>query len=296
MQQEYLDTSKYEISLHSIDSRFSDLKNNVNSEFRVNNPRVLKNVIRVRLSSIEVPLVEPMFSSLKGNVTMRVRLGTSATYVQTGVLLAGNYTAGALVTAIQAKLQVIDSSFTITLNGISGLISITNTATTFTIDFASTIDKIASRPTYWGLGYYLGFRDTVVSATYSGLTGGYSVFGTSVVNVSPNSYYLVRLQCPDEVVNVTHRTLEGGFVSAFAKIVLTNNYYQIQFNDGSNWVRNEYTFVSPVNIPYFQISIIDPWGELVNMMDADWSYTIEVTEIKNSKIYDKLITTYQKSS
>jgi len=293
MQQEYLDTSKYEISLHSIDSRFSDLKNNVNSEFRVNNPRVLKNVIRVRLSSIEVPLVEPMFSVLKGNVTMRVRLGTGA-YVQTGALLAGNYTAGALVTAIQAKLQVIDTHFTIGLNGISGLITITNSATVFTIDFASPVDKIASRPTYWGLGYYLGFRDTVISATYSGVTGGYSVFGTSVVNVSPNSYYLVRLQCPDEAVNVTHRTVGGGFISAFAKIVLTNDFYQIQFGDNSNWVRNEYTFVSPVNIPHFQISLLDPWGELVNMMDADWSYTIEVTEIKNSKIYDKAIMTYQK--
>jgi hypothetical protein len=293
MQQEYLDTSKYEISLHSIDSRFSDLKNNVNSEFRVNNPRVLKNVIRVRLASVEVPLVEPMFSILKGNVTMRVRLGTGA-YVQTGALLAGNYTAGALVTAIQAKLQVIEPHFTISLNGISGLISITNSTSAFTIDFASPVDKIASRPTYWGLGYYLGFRDTVISATYSGVTGGYSVFGTSVVNVSPNSYYLVRLQCPDEAVNVTHRTVGGGFISAFAKIVLTNDFYQIQFGDNSNWVRNEYTFVSPVNIPHFQISLLDPWGELVNMMDADWSYTIEVTEIKNSKIYDKAIMTYQK--
>ena len=293
MQQEYLDTSKYEISLHSIDSRFSDLKNNVNSEFRVNNPRVLKNVIRIRLSSIEVPLVEPMFSAIKGNVTMRVRIG-NATYVETGTLLAGNYTAGALITAIDAKLKVIDSRFTINLNGISGLISITNTGTAFTIDFASSLDKIASRPTYWGLGYYLGFRDTVVTSIYSGLTGGYSVFGTSVINVSPNAYYLVRLQCPDNVVNVTHRTVGGGFISAFAKIVLTNNFYQIQFDDNSNWVRNEYTFVSPVNIPHFQISLLDPWGELVNMMDADWSYTIEVTEIKNSKLYEKALMTYQK--
>jgi len=294
MQQEYLDTSKYEITLHSLDSRFSDLKNNVNSEFRINTPRVLKNVIRVRLSSIEVPLVEPMFSLLKGNVTMRIRLGNATSYVETGTILAGNYTAGALVTALQTKLQVIDSRFTITLNGITGLITITNTGTSFTIDFASTLDKIASRPTYWGLGYYLGFRDTVVSSTYSGVTGGYSIFGTSVINVSPNTYYLVRLQCPDDVVNVTHRTVGGGFISAFAKIVLTNNYYQIQFGDNSNWVRNEYTFVSPVNIPHFQISLLDPWGELVNMMDADWSYTIEVTEIKNSKVYDKLLTTYQK--
>jgi len=32
----------------------------------------------------------------------------------------------------------------------------------------------------------------------------------------------------------------------------------------------------------------------VNMMDADWSLTLEVTEVVNSKTYDNLLTTYQR--
>ncbi len=59
-------------------------------------------------------------------------------------------------------------------------------------------------------------------------------------------------------------------------------------------MRNEYTFLSPVNVPHFQISLLDPWGELVNMMDVDWSYTVEVTEIKNRDVYNTLLTTYKK--
>jgi hypothetical protein len=291
MQQEYLDTSKYQISLHSIDSRFSDLNNNVNSEFRVQNPAPLKNIIRIRLASVEVPLVEPMFSQVKGNVTFSVLLG-SPTYIQSQPLIDGNYNSESLVSVFQDQLQAIDPNFTATLNPYSKIVTITNTSM-FTFDFASTNNTIASRATHWGLGYYLGFRDTVAVSTFE--NGVYSVKSETVINVNPNPYYLVKLKCPEDVVNVTHRLDGGGFVSAFAKIILSNNYYQLQFDNNSNLVRNEYTFLSPVNIPFFQISLVDPWDQLVNMMNIEWSYTIEVTEIKNSKEYSNLLTTYRKS-
>lgn len=294
MQQEFIDTSKYQISLHSIDSRFSDLKNNVNSEFRVQNPIPLKNIIRIRLVSVEVPLVEPMFSEPKGNVTFRLKIGASVKYINSGEILAGNYTAGALIAALQTQLRNIHSAFNATLSSISGLLTITNNSLQFTFDFASPIDTIASRATHWGLGYYLGFRDTVIVSAYSTTTGGYTVTATSVINVQANPYYLVQMRCPDEVVSLTHRISGGTFISAFAKIVLTDNFYQLQFDDGANLIRKEYTFMSPVNIPFFQISLRDPWGDLVNMMDADWSYTVEVTEIKNSKMYNNMLMTYQK--
>lgn len=294
MQQEFIDTSKYQITLHSIDSRFSDMKNNVNSEFRVQNPIPLKNIIRIRLVSVEVPLVEPMFSEPKGNVSFRLKIGASVKYINSGEILAGNYTAGALIAALQTQLRNIHSAFNATLSSISGLLTITNNSLQFTFDFASPIDTIASRATHWGLGYFLGFRDTVIVSAYSTTTGGYSVTATSVINVQANPYYLVQLRCPDEVVSLTHRISGGTFISAFAKIVLTDNFYQLQFDDGTNLIRKEYTFISPVNIPFFQISLRDPWGDLVNMMDADWSYTIEVTEIKNSKMYNNMLMTYQK--
>jgi len=292
MQQEYLDSSKYQISLHSIDSRFSDLNNNVNSEFRVQNPAPLKNIIRIRLASVEVPLVEPMFSQIKGNVTFSVLLGTSTTYTQSDGLIDGNYSSANLISVFQEKLQDIDPNFTVTLNQYSNTVTIRNT-TNFVFDFASTNNTIASRATHWGLGYYLGFRDTVAVSTFE--NGVYSIKSDTVINVNPNPYYLVKLKCPEDVVNVTHRLDGGGFVSAFAKVILSNNYYQIQFDNNSNLVRNEYTFLSPVNIPFFQISLVDPWGELVNMMNIEWSYTVEVTEIKNSKEYSNLMTTYRKS-
>lgn len=292
MQQEYLDSSKYQITLHSIDSRFSDLNNNVNSEFRVQNPVPLKNIIRIRLASVEVPLVEPMFSQIKGNVTISALIGNSLTYTASTPLVDGNYTVAQLIAAVQTNLRLMDPNFTVTLNDYSNTVTITNTRK-FIFDFASPNNTIASRATHWGLGYYLGFRDTVAVSTL--INGLYSVTSETLINVKPNPYYLVKLKCPEDAVNVTHRLNGGGFVSAFAKIVLSNNFYELQFDNISNLIRNEYTFLSPVNIPFFQISLVDPWGELVNMMNIEWSYTLEVTEIKNSKEYNSLLTTYRKN-
>ena len=289
-----MEAAKYQISIQSLDSRFSDLKNNVNSQFRIRLPMPIKNAIRIRLASVELPLVEHAFSAEKGNDSFSIKIANGIRFIQSGRLQAGNYTAASLLAAIQTMLQNIHSSFTCELNSASGFITISNSVIPFIIDFSSLISDIANRPTHWGLGYYLGFRDTIVTSIYDSGSSTYSVRTTSVINVQATPYYLLELKCPDKVVNVTHRVSSETYVDAFAKIILRDNYYQLQFDDGSNLMRKEYTFVSPVTIPFFQVSILDPWGKLVNMLDADWSLTLEVTEVVNSKTYKQLALGFQK--
>lgn len=294
MEQGVVEASKYQISIQSLDSRFSDLKNNVNSEFRIRLPMPLKNVIRIRLASVELPLVEHNFSASRGNDTFSIKIANGVRFIQSGRIPGGNYTASTLVAAIQRLLQNIHSSFTCVLNPVSGFITISNSVIPFIIDFSSLISDIANRPTHWGLGYYIGFRETIVTSLFNPTTSTYSVSTGSVINVQGTPYYLIDLKCPDKVVNVTHRTGSDSYVEAFAKIVLRDNYYQLQFDDGSNLMRKEYTFISPVSIPFFQVSILDPWGKLINMLDADWSVTLEVTEVVNSKTYKQLALGFQK--
>ena len=289
-----MEASKYQISIQSLDSRFSDLKNNVNSEFRIRLPMPIKNAIRVRLASVELPLVEHAFSAIKGNDTFAIRVANGIRFIQSGRLSPGNYTASGLVSAVQNMLQNIHSSFTCVLDPISGFITIANPVIPFVIDFSSLVSDIANRPTHWGLGYYMGFRDTVVTSLYNSTSSTYSVMTGSVINVQATPYYLLELKCPDKVVNVTHRISSETYVDAFAKLVLRDSYYQIQFDDGSNLMRKEYTFMAPVSIPFFQVSLLDPWGKLVNMLDADWSLTLEVTEVVSSKTYKQLALGFQK--
>jgi hypothetical protein len=57
-------------------------------------------------------------------------------------------------------------------------------------------------------------------------------------------------------------------------------------------MRKEYTFLAPVTISEFKIKLLNPYGEPVNMLHVDWSVTLEITEVVNSKTYMKLSNTY----
>jgi hypothetical protein len=112
--------------------------------------------------------------------------------------------------------------------------------------------------------------------------------------VGPNPYYLIQLKCPDSIVSVYHRVDRNAYIEAFAKVILKGNSYQIQFDDGSNLLRKEMTFLAPVTVPYFQVRIVDPWGIQVNMLNNDWSLALEVTEVVNSKSYTELSKTFNR--
>lgn len=294
MEQQIIDASKYKITIHSLDSRFSNMKDSSYAQFRVVTPYPIKNVVRVRLASVELPLVEYIFSPSKGNTTISVRLGFALKYVTTQHIPSGNYTASALLNVVSTLLQALHTGFNCTLDPISGIVSITNSTITFAINFVSTNPSIARRTTHWGMGYYLGFRERVSTSLSDG-KGGFYVNGTSVCYVQPNPYYILQLNCPDKAVNVMHRLDNDTYIEAFAKLILQDNYYQIQFDDSSNLLRKEQMFLSPVNIPFFEMRLLDPWGELVDMMECDWSLTLEITEIVNSKTYTEISKTYRRN-
>jgi NADPH-dependent 7-cyano-7-deazaguanine reductase QueF-like protein len=290
MEEQLIDSSKYKLYLHSLDSRFADASEYNNSSFKMVLPYPLKNIMRVRLASIELPLVEYLFSEQYGNITMAVGVGT-ANFRAMKPLVAGNYTSSELSSTIDANLKLLHSGFSCTITGANGQCTIRNTAVPFELYTFSFDEKIAKRKTYWGLGYYLGFRQGRISSKVNA-DGSHSVTGTSVVNIQQNQYYILQLFYPDPIVNVTHRLGQKDFLEAFAKVVLKDGYFTISFDDNSNLMRKEYTFLAPVTISEFKIKLLNPYGEPVNMLHVDWSVTLEITEVVNSKTYMKLSNTY----
>jgi hypothetical protein len=291
MEQDIIDSSKYKISVYSLDSRFADSRTTTNSEFRVTNPNPIRNLIRLRLASVEIPLVEHIFSADKGNLTFVVGIRSFVSpydYVNytCGPLAEGNYTSSTICAAVQTLLVGIRAGFTCAADPISGFVRINNPGLDFIIDFNSPVPEIARRSTHWGLGYYLGFRVRQITGSST---------STSTIIVTPNPYYLIQLKCPDSVVSVYHRVDKNAYIEAFAKVILKGNSYQIQFDDGSNLLRKEITFIAPVMVPYFQLRIVDPWGVQVNMLNNDWSLALEVTEVVNSKTYAELSKTFNRS-
>lgn len=305
MDQELLDASRYQITSVSLDTRFADTyfppsvtysQDNCSPDTGVSDvmwrlPTTLRNIMRIGLSSIELPESEHLFSLKNGNLNFSVSVDGAVPTELT--IVAGNYTTTEMVTELQAVLQDLDANFTVGLDLVSGKLIFYNSAKPFTIWWASNDPAIAVLRREWGLGYNLGFREKVVSST----TGAapYTMTAVSVIRVQPAAYYLLQLLIPEPVENITHRLGNGTSIKAFAKLILRENWYHLQFDDNSNLLRKEFTFLTPVNVSSVRMRLLDPYGRLVRIFDMDWSATLEFYEVKNSRTYHAIQQSYGRS-
>jgi hypothetical protein len=291
MDQSLLDSSKYKIYSMSVDSRFADQYNEGDtSDYTIRLPSTYRNIARIALSSVELPLVEFLFSECHGNLTMQVDL--SGTGYETIDIFPGNYKPCDLITVLKSSLQTVDLSFNVMILSTTGTLCITAPAP-FTINPVSSNPLIAARQNYWGLGYYLGFRRKgPLTATYDEELGLWTLCGSAVVLVQATPYYLLQLWAPDFLENVTHRVSGVSSVQAFAKLVLRDGFYTIQFVDNGDYMRKEFTFLAPSNVSQLRLKLLDPFGAPVDLRGMDWSATFELYEVVNARTYGAMSMTY----
>lgn len=306
MEQTLLDSSKYRIYSLSVDSRFAATKYKGTADFLTRLPATYRNIMRVALSSVELPLVEYLFSPVNscgaghGNVNFAVDLSGD---IQALEIPEGNYDSATLPAALEAVLHAVDPSgawadFVVSVDPATALLTITHPTHPFRFNGNSSNGIIAARPSYWGIGYYLGLRtemspaDGYITASGPDATGAYSITGTAPVLLVPTPYYLLQLETPDMVENLTHCLAGGASVPAFAKLVLRDQYYTIQFVDNGDYMRKEYTYLAPSNIASLRVRLLDPWGAPVDMREMDWSLTFELYEVVNSRTAGRLHETY----
>lgn len=289
MSHEFLQSSKIKFTSLSVDSRFADQNYGSipdTTDFQIRLPETIKNVMRIRLSSVEIPPVEYTFSVEKGNCNgVLIHSGNTTAFS----IPPGNYTVDTLAAAVDAALG---AGFTCVYDPVSQRIVITHNGD-FTLQLGSTDQSICSRKTHWGLGYYLGFR-TPLDATGARTINAVSRVATGYAAplVTPTAYYLLQLQCPDLLDSVRHRLPGNAEIPVFAKIILQDGGNGVDLDNNSNDVWKEYTFLAPTNISQLRIRLLDPFGVPVRFNTSDWSMTFELTEIVNSRTYDTLNKTY----
>lgn len=289
MDQDLLDTSRYKISTLSIDSRFADRQFACTGDFQIRMPSATKNIMRVALASIEIPNVEWVFSAAKGNITFETSTNNGATWVA-HTIGEGNYDPATLVSDVETLIQSHIGTATLTYDSASEKVTLTLPPGAL-IHWYDSTSTLRTRSSYWGLGYYLGFRDPVSN----GGLGGDTITGASVVTTASNPYYLIQLLAPDPLESLQHRLYEGSWVGAFAKVVLRDRtYHAMEFDDGGNMLRKEFTFLSPTNITNLRIRVLDPFGEVVHLHDVNWSLTLELYEVVNSRVYSNIAETFQR--
>jgi hypothetical protein len=298
----------------NIDSRFRNhysgtvgskpiVINSTSDDFMFTLPIPINNAISVRMSSLEFPNVFYAFSELLGNTSFYVTVPSGSTNVMNKRLIKiddGNYTDVSLCSAVEQLLNNAVSS----INSTPGADPVTTVfsvlidggnATTPSFSFVSTgratistnppviFDLSFAEGTYGyrhndsGLGHQLGFRQD----TYSGIT---TYIGDSIVDTTDWPYVFLKLHSDWKVVN--HQTSDTNNLFAFAKIILSGEKGSLIFSNNSNTITSEFYFTQPTKVTHIPVKLVDPYDNLVDLMQMDFSLTLEIKEVLDSGLYE----------
>ena len=292
MDQTLLTPSQFRLTMVSVDTRFADQYYHGTSDFMIRLPSNMRNVMRICLASIELPEVAYVFSAKNGNICFTigettVTIPESSYYLGALALVpvintAINNAFGGHPYAVQCVYDTTSNRFFFT-NSSDDDVTISLTSPVDAACSAACTEAVAQNDKYWGIGYNLGFRNKEIIV----LAGDTSVAEQPPQVTSP-AYYLLQVRCPDMMENTLHRTGQGSFVQALAKVVLRNGAYVVNYDDMGNMMRKENTFRSPTSVTQLRVSLVDAYGRLVEMGDVDWSMTFEFMEVISSCQYNEL--------
>jgi hypothetical protein len=166
---------------------------------------------------------------------------------------------------------------------VTGKITISNATNGLSLEFGtapSCGDCLSAAssliPYNGGLGYQLGFTGTAY--------GGNSTFtGEYIVDTMRDTYVL--LQLPELEMLMDSFTYGNTSIKAFAKIIIDQDKYNLVYDSGANTVSKQIQFPQPVNMSTFRVRLVDAYGLPVDLM-ADFSITLEISEVVNSKTYE----------
>lgn len=276
--------------LISIDSRFrQNPTSTASSDYYIRLHTPIKNVLRIRMTSFEFPNNYPFFHSGRSNVTIRILYmsGGAGGAVRTAVITIpdGNYSAADLQAVLVSECQKAGLSWiTITFNYATGGFAFLGTKY-FGID---TMYDSIDRPFDYGLGYYLGFMRNFYKSSLStdpeDPSGSYKLKADFCASFDGDSYIFVKINEYDCVQHYTDTTS----IHAFAKIILREGKSNMAFDDYGSDIAKEIVFKSPQNISRLHVQILDVYGEKIELVGTNHSFTLEVLEIQNMTLYNSI--------
>ena len=264
----------------NIDSRFRTnprVSSTTNFYYRLQAP--VKNILRIRVTSVEFPTGYFFFTVDRKNVTLRFIYDKAAPKTFVIMIPDGNYTADQMTVAITDALAALP------VNPIDAAVAYDPDTKTYTFTanqyFAlDTTYESYRRYSDYGLGFYLGFplkaNLAVVSPTDP---NSWSVSSSFCANFTGDSYVFLKV---NEFDCVSQQTEDQAF-TALAKIVLGSPCC----GDRDDHSR-EVVFTSPLDLTRFKIQILDAYGNLLDLCGANVSFSLEVLEVKNLTLYNTI--------
>jgi len=241
-------------------------------------PTEIKNVVSLRLASIEIPNTWYVFSNKQKNNTFKIKCGTD-TYII--VIPDGNYDYETLQHYLN-NTYFYESQLETKLKYIKFSIDSTNFKTRFEITeegleinfhyslhfLESVNDNLMSTA-----GWLFGFR----LPEYLNITGDlqseglFDGSGDKYIYVSLNDY-----QYNTNLTNIIGFDKSVMSENILAKIPIVNGKLSIVIDDNNNPLIKTRKYNGPVNINKIHLKIFDKFGNIIDLNNMDFSFTLEL--------------------
>ena len=264
----------------SIDTKFR--KNyfaTKSSDFTINLATPLKNVISMKMSSMEIANIQHAISKTLGtngfNIT-KVANDISGTTVSTTVTVpSGNYDTLTLeskltgVSTEENSLAYVGCSISIDATTMRATISGNNDGDRVELNFENLVHNHA--PPMKSLGWMLGFR----RRSYKGQQ---SYTGEGTVDLAGCKYIFL---CINDFKNTTQDVCTILYENSFlrkhilARIPMREGKGAVLFDDASDKITKKRHYFGPVNIDKLHVQLIDEYGMEIDMNSNDYSFALE---------------------
>lgn len=236
-------------------------------------PMEIKNVLSLRLASIELPNSWYLFNSAKKNNTFLVTIQTTE---YTIVIPDGNYTCDTLQeylnttyfcdSGVDNDLQYIQ--FVIHPHSLKSQFKVVEPGFTFSLTFNTNINQNVMNTAGWILGFRLANYFGATSLISEGLfdAGGdrYIYVGITDFQYNSNTSNIV---CFDQSILSE---------DVIAKIPMKNGKLSLILNDNNNPLAKLRRYNGPVNLAKLQIKLFDLFGDILDLNNMDFSMTLEL--------------------
>jgi hypothetical protein len=272
-----------------------DYTSTMSTDFNIVLPAYFKNVMSLRLSSLQLPNVMYNISEANGNNTLYIEVDDGG---PNGVVTMpdGNYDINNFITVLQTQLntQLSTTNFLVTYDQYTQKITITYTDPPLNPNFTMVFylptpkyDKykdlhkpdndyrknecVDISQIYKGFGWFMGYRKAQYSGASSYTTEAvYSSSPYEYIYFTLNDYNMSQSQ---NIFGMFSKSILGDNILAI--IPVTSNSFNICFDNGVNLLEKKREYYGPVNIQRLKIQLLNQYGEILNLNHMDFSFSLE---------------------
>jgi hypothetical protein len=270
-----------------------DYLSSLSTDFNITLPNHFKNVLSIRLSSLQLPNVIYCISNNNNNNSLYISEDILGGVKGIVIIPDGNYDYITFATLLQTEIntQLITSNFVVTTDSATQKITITNNINTFTMNFIvkELVSGVSSEyiinknykqlhcinditELYKKLGWLMGYRKSLYKGEKSYTSEGvYNGSFTEYIYFILNDFNNSQSQ---NIIGMFSKSTIGNNI--LAMIPLNANSFHICFDNGADFIEKKREYFGPVNIQKLKIQLLNQYGEILNLNSMDFSFSLEL--------------------